>query len=58
MCTCLKTAPQYDVDSPKLYIDKERPNNPVRRIGLRPTTSESLLHSKTVTAWVAKKMDC
>jgi hypothetical protein len=56
--TYLRTRLQYVRDKPKHIIEKNRPDKPIKRTGLRPIRSERRLHCKTVKASVAKKRDC
>ena len=54
----LTTAPQNVWESPKQYMDNDKPTKPDMITGLRPTWSEIRLQCRTVAACVAKKMDC
>lgn len=53
----LRINPSSVLDNPKQSIDRESPNIPSKRTGLRPIRSEVRLHCKMVSAWVAKKRD-
>jgi hypothetical protein len=53
----LRISPDSVLDNPKQSIDRESPNIPNKRTGLRPIRSDVRLHCKMVSAWVAKKSD-
>jgi hypothetical protein len=53
----LTTNVQKVLERPKAIIEKNKPERPIKRTGLRPMRSESRLQWSTVRASVAKKMD-
>lgn len=55
--THLMTRAQNDLESPKQYMDNDRPNNPMRMTGFRPTRSDIRLQCSTVIACVRKNND-
>ena len=55
--TYLSTTPQNVLDSPKQYIEIDRPKRPVRSTGLRPIRSERRLRWKIVQASVMKNKE-
>ena len=52
------TRPANVRDNPKQYMESESPRKPVRMMGFRPKESDARDQCRTVSPWVAKKMDC